>query len=93
LDGIAFGDENVGKKTRKKRKTGATGSDDVVWKNKSVFFRLPYWKDNLRWHSLDAMHIEKKIHGQHTWHYFRHQRENEGQPGSLTRLAGNGVET
>jgi hypothetical protein len=32
LDGIALGDENASKK---KRKTGAVGSDDVVWKKKS----------------------------------------------------------
>jgi hypothetical protein len=42
LDGIAFGDENTGKKKWKKRKTGAGNSDDVVWKKKSIFFRLPY---------------------------------------------------
>jgi hypothetical protein len=42
LEGIAFGDENAGKKKRKKQKTGAISSDDVVWKKKSIFFRLPY---------------------------------------------------
>jgi len=42
LDGIAFGDEDAGKKKRKKWKTGARCSDDVVWKKKSIFFRLPY---------------------------------------------------
>jgi hypothetical protein len=61
LDEIVFGNENAGKKKRKKRKTSAAGSDDVVWKNKSIFFRLPYWKDNLLRHNLDVMHIEKKI--------------------------------
>jgi hypothetical protein len=60
LDGIVFGDENAGKKKRKKRKTGAASSDDVVWKKKSIFFRLPYWKDNLFRYNLDVMHIEKK---------------------------------
>jgi len=59
LDGIAFGDENTGKKKRKKRKTGAASFDDVVWKKKSIFFRLPYWKDNSLQHNLDVMHIEK----------------------------------
>jgi hypothetical protein len=39
LDIIAFGDENAGKK---KQKTDAAGTDDVVWKKKSIFFRLPY---------------------------------------------------
>jgi hypothetical protein len=61
LDGIAFGDENTSKKKRKKRKTGAGSSDDVVWKKKSIFFRLPYWKDNLLRHNLDVMHIEKNV--------------------------------
>jgi len=92
LDGIAFGDENAGKK-RKKRKTGAVGTNDVMWKKKSIFFRLSYWKDNLLQHNLDVMHIEKKCHGQHIWHYSGHQRENEGQPGSSTRLARNWVKT
>jgi hypothetical protein len=61
LDIIEFGDENMGKKKRKKRKTGAASFDDVVWKKKSIFFRLPYWKDNLLWHNLDVMHIEKNV--------------------------------
>jgi len=32
-----------------------------VWKKKGVFFRLPYWKDNLLQHNLDVMHIEKNV--------------------------------
>ena len=31
------------------------------WKKKSIFFKLPYWKDNLIHHNLDVMHIEKNI--------------------------------
>jgi hypothetical protein len=61
---VAFGDENAGKKRKKKRnkrKMGAASSDDVMWKKKSIFFRLPYWKDNLLWHNLDVMHIEKNV--------------------------------
>jgi hypothetical protein len=61
LDGVAFGDEIAGKKNkRKKRKKGAR-SFDVIWKKKSIFFRLPYWKDNLLRHNLDVMHIEKNV--------------------------------
>jgi hypothetical protein len=30
-------------------------------KKKSIFFRLPYWKDNLLRHNLDVMHIEKNV--------------------------------
>lgn len=41
LDGVAFGDENTGKKKQKKQKTGAASSNDVMWKKKSIFFRLP----------------------------------------------------
>ena len=31
------------------------------WKKKSIFFQLPYWKDNLIRHNLDVMHIEKNV--------------------------------
>ena len=31
------------------------------WKKKSIFFELPYWKDNLLRHNLDPMHIEKNV--------------------------------
>jgi hypothetical protein len=64
LEGMSFGDESAGKKRDKKRKKGqATGdaNENVVWKKKSIFFRLPYWKDNLLRHKLDVMHIEKNV--------------------------------
>jgi hypothetical protein len=62
LEGMVFGDESADKTKEKKRKRGQSTEaaiDDVVWKKKSVFFRLPYWKDNLLRHNLDVMHIEK----------------------------------
>ena len=31
------------------------------WKKRNMFFELPYWKDNLLRHNLDAMHIEKNV--------------------------------
>lgn len=31
------------------------------WKKKSIFFDLPYWKDNVLRHNLDVMHIEKNV--------------------------------
>ncbi|XP_060974580.1 uncharacterized protein LOC133039684 [Cannabis sativa] len=31
------------------------------WKKRSIFFELPYWKDNLLRQNLDVMHIEKNI--------------------------------
>jgi hypothetical protein len=64
LEGMVFGDESAGKMTEKKRKRGQSteaATDNVVWKKKSVFFRLPYWKDNSLRHNLDVMHIEKNV--------------------------------
>ncbi|KAK2417513.1 hypothetical protein QL285_039804 [Trifolium repens] len=31
------------------------------WTKKSIFWDLPYWKDNLLRHNLDVMHIEKNV--------------------------------
>ncbi|XP_073301900.1 uncharacterized protein [Primulina huaijiensis] len=31
------------------------------WKKLSIFFDLPYWKDNMVRHNLDFMHIEKNV--------------------------------
>ncbi|XP_058729647.1 uncharacterized protein LOC131601773 isoform X2 [Vicia villosa] len=31
------------------------------WKKQSIFWELPYWKDNLIRHNLDVMHIEKNV--------------------------------
>lgn len=31
------------------------------WKKLSIFFDLPYWKDNLLYHNLDVVYIEKII--------------------------------
>jgi hypothetical protein len=47
LEGLAFGDEKAGKKKWKKQKKGEATTDNVVWKKKNIFFRLPHWKDNL----------------------------------------------
>lgn len=61
LDEVAFGDEIAGKKKKRKKQKKGAGSSDVIWKKKSIFFRLPYWKDNLLRHNLDVMHIEKNV--------------------------------
>jgi hypothetical protein len=45
LDGIAFGDENEGKKKRKKRKTGAAGSDDGFYVLTSQVYQVFYVED------------------------------------------------
>ncbi|XP_058732953.1 uncharacterized protein LOC131604516 [Vicia villosa] len=34
---------------------------DHNWKKRSIFWDLPYWKDNLLRHDLDVMHIEKNF--------------------------------
>nr|XP_027122350.1 uncharacterized protein LOC113739326 [Coffea arabica] len=36
------------------------------WKKRSIFFDLPYWKDNVLRHNLDFMHIEKNV-GENIW--------------------------
>ncbi|XP_057452582.1 uncharacterized protein LOC130744411 [Lotus japonicus] len=47
---------NIFGKTQKKVTNGP-------WRKKSIFFELPYWKDNLLRHNLDVMHIEKNLFG------------------------------
>jgi hypothetical protein len=64
LEGMVFRDETAGKKKEKKQKKGQSAeatTENVVWKKKSVFFRLTYSKDNLLRHNLDVMHIEKNV--------------------------------
>ncbi|XP_019236072.1 PREDICTED: uncharacterized protein LOC109216379 isoform X1 [Nicotiana attenuata] len=45
--------------------------DDAVlqnlWKKKSIFFELDYWKDNMIRHNLDTMHIEKNVFDNIFW--------------------------
>ena len=57
--------KKVKERNKKKEELAAL---EILWKKKNIFFRLPYWKDNLLRHNLDVMHIEKKCDGQHTWH-------------------------
>jgi hypothetical protein len=40
---------------------GHGANEEVVWKKKSIFFTLLYWKNNLLRHNLDVMHIEKNV--------------------------------
>ncbi|KAM6593613.1 hypothetical protein CsatA_001316 [Cannabis sativa] len=42
-------------KTQKRKKTNS------CFQRKSIFFRLPYWKDLMVRHCLDVMHIEKNV--------------------------------
>ncbi|KAL6624425.1 hypothetical protein ACP70R_031746 [Stipagrostis hirtigluma subsp. patula] len=46
-------------KSEKKRKRSSTLYG--VWKKKSIFFQLPYWRILTLWHNLDIMHIEKNV--------------------------------
>ncbi|XP_060202488.1 uncharacterized protein LOC132630922 [Lycium barbarum] len=39
--------------------TSEVGPDQ--WKKKSIFWDLPYWKNNLIHHFLDMMHVEKNV--------------------------------
>ena len=43
----------------RKRKRDTDRHD--IWKNKSIFFELPYWQNLLLRHNFDAMHIEMNI--------------------------------
>ena len=72
LEGMIFGDENAGKakmdskkkgkKWKKSTPTERQGeTNNVVWKKKNIFFRFPYWKDNLLRHNLNVIHIEKNM--------------------------------
>ncbi|XP_021863694.2 uncharacterized protein [Spinacia oleracea] len=59
---------------KRKRQQGETSHDEpddgdggeeeanrVIWKKKSLFFELEYWKHNPLRHNLDVMHIEKNV--------------------------------
>ncbi|KAJ0463346.1 putative Transposase-associated domain-containing protein [Helianthus annuus] len=49
----------LGKRTRVDK--GARVDKGLIWKKRSIFWDLPYWRDlNVR-HCLDVMHIEKNV--------------------------------
>ncbi|XP_020209291.1 uncharacterized protein LOC109794234 [Cajanus cajan] len=50
--------QGTGKRTRGGQRAQ---SSTQQWKKKSIFFELPYWKDNSLRHNLDMMHIEKNV--------------------------------
>jgi hypothetical protein len=55
-----FGKDPSGKKpARKKRKEG---EPYVIFKRRSIWFRLPYWKDLMLRHNFDVMHIGKNVY-------------------------------
>ena len=55
---------NQGDMPRKRKRVDVINkpiSKELNWKKKSVFFQLPYQKDNLIRQNLDVMHIEKNV--------------------------------
>lgn len=56
----SFGKDPSGKKVTKKRKRKEEEPINI-WKRRSIWFKLPYWKDLLLRHNLDVMHIEKNV--------------------------------
>ena len=55
----SFGKDPSGKKpARKKRKEG---EPLVIFKRRSIWFKLPYWKDLMLRHNFDFMHIGKNV--------------------------------
>ncbi|XP_075473902.1 uncharacterized protein LOC142504951 [Primulina tabacum] len=55
-------DINNTKKKRKKRDGSKKVQEPVqMWKKKSIFFNLPYWRGLLLRHNLDVMHVEKNV--------------------------------
>ncbi|CAL1382751.1 unnamed protein product [Linum trigynum] len=59
-----FGSEVLLELQGKQVKFGKLSNSDPLphgWKKCSIFFNLPYWKDNLLRYNLDVMHIEKNV--------------------------------
>lgn len=51
-------------KNKRKRSTAESNGGKKIcspWKQKSIFFDLPYWEHLLLRHNLDVMHIEKNV--------------------------------
>jgi hypothetical protein len=45
----------------KQKSTDKKTEEDHMWKKKSNFWELPYWKDLDVRHSINVMHIEKNV--------------------------------
>jgi hypothetical protein len=45
----------------KRKRTGKNIEEDDMWKKKSIFWELPYWKNLEVHHSIDVMHVEKNV--------------------------------
>uniref|UniRef100_I1Q696 DUF4218 domain-containing protein n=1 Tax=Oryza glaberrima TaxID=4538 RepID=I1Q696_ORYGL len=53
--------EKRGKLERQKRRARRRKKQRSMWKNMSIFWRLPYWKDLEVRHCIDLMHVEKNV--------------------------------
>jgi hypothetical protein len=45
----------------KQKMTSKNTKEDDIWKKRSIFWELPYWKNLDVHYSIDVMHIEKKV--------------------------------
>jgi hypothetical protein len=54
-----FGKDPSGKKPARKRRK--EGEPLVIFKRRSMWFKLPYWKDLMLRHNFDFMHIGKNV--------------------------------
>jgi hypothetical protein len=55
----SFGNDPSGKKPARKRRK--EGEPLVIFKRRSIWFKLPYWKDLMLRHNFDSMHIGKNV--------------------------------
>jgi hypothetical protein len=52
------------KKAEKNAKKNTENNDNetsVLFKKRSIFLNLPYWKDLMIRHAIDVMHVEKNV--------------------------------
>nr|XP_016511549.1 PREDICTED: uncharacterized protein LOC107828697 [Nicotiana tabacum] len=63
--------KHLSAKSKKRKWKNSDDVDDAMlqylWKKKSIFFELDYWKDNMIRHNLDTMHIEKNMFDNIFW--------------------------
>ena len=55
----SFGKDPAAKKTTKRKHK--EGESPPLYKRRSVWFKLPYWKDLMLRHNFNVMHIEKNV--------------------------------
>jgi hypothetical protein len=57
------GKEEEVKKTKKVGKNAENNGNETsgLFKKRSIFWNLPYWKDLMVRHAIDVMHVEKNV--------------------------------